>query len=112
MPTKTSDLTNDSGFISSYTETDPTVPSWAKEAQKPTYTAQEVGALPSTPEIHNVPSGGTSGQILKKTSATNYDVAWADEAPSEIYIGSTTPNGYILYIDPDNSLSRGEGVSF
>ena len=29
------------------TETDPTVPSWAKQADKPTYTAQEVGALPA-----------------------------------------------------------------
>lgn len=29
-------------------ETDPTVPAWAKESQKPTYTADEVGALPKT----------------------------------------------------------------
>ena len=28
-------------------EDDPTVPSWAKQTTKPTYTAQEVGALPS-----------------------------------------------------------------
>ena len=27
-------------------ETDPTVPSWAKQAEKPTYTASEVGAVP------------------------------------------------------------------
>lgn len=48
-PTKVSDLTNDSGFIS--TETDPTVPSWAKQSTKPTYTASEVGALPDTTTI-------------------------------------------------------------
>ena len=29
-------------------ETDPTVPDWAKEPQKPTYTAEEVGALPTS----------------------------------------------------------------
>lgn len=29
--------------LQSYTETDPTVPAWAKEANKPTYTASEVG---------------------------------------------------------------------
>ena len=29
-------------------ETDPTVPAWAKEKNKPTYTATEVGALPSS----------------------------------------------------------------
>lgn len=33
--------------LQSYTETDPTVPAWAKEATKPTYTAAEVGAIPS-----------------------------------------------------------------
>lgn len=31
----------------SLTESDPTVPSWAKATNKPTYTANEVGALPS-----------------------------------------------------------------
>lgn len=51
VPTKTSDLTNDSGFITGYTETDPTVPAWAKAASKPSYTASEVGALPSTTVI-------------------------------------------------------------
>ena len=30
------------------TETDPTVPSWAKQPQKPTYTAAEVGARPAS----------------------------------------------------------------
>lgn len=54
IPTKVSDLTNDSGFIT--TETDPTVPAWAKNSTKPTYTAQEVGALPAnyTPPVTSV----------------------------------------------------------
>ena len=42
IPTKVSDLQNDSGYISE--ETDPTVPAWAKADTKPTYTASEVGA--------------------------------------------------------------------
>ena len=33
-------------YLTSYTETDPTVPAWAKNPTKPTYTATEVGALP------------------------------------------------------------------
>lgn len=37
--------------LQSYTETDPTVPAWAKASTKPTYTAAEVGALPSTTTI-------------------------------------------------------------
>lgn len=36
LPTVVSDLTNDAGYIT--TETDPTVPSWAKEVNPPTYT--------------------------------------------------------------------------
>lgn len=40
---------SDSDFISS--ETDPTVPSWAKAPTRPTYTAQEVGALPENTRI-------------------------------------------------------------
>lgn len=44
VPTKVSELQNDSGFLTSFTETDPTVPAWAKKANKPTYTASEVGA--------------------------------------------------------------------
>lgn len=43
IPTKVSELQNDSGYLSE--ETDPTVPAWAKAESKPTYTAAEVGAV-------------------------------------------------------------------
>ena len=46
IPSKVSDLTNDSGFLTS--ESDPTVPSWAKASSKPSYTANEVGAIPTS----------------------------------------------------------------
>ena len=52
LPTKVSDLTNDSGYITGYTETDPTVPSWAKAASKPSYTATEVGAVPRSRTVN------------------------------------------------------------
>lgn len=42
---------NTSGYIKTFTETDPTVPAWAKASTKPTYTAIEVGALPSSTVI-------------------------------------------------------------
>jgi len=44
--------------LQSYTETDPTVPSWAKASSKPSYTASEVGAIAA-------PSSPTTGQFLK-----------------------------------------------
>lgn len=52
VPTKVSDLTNDSGYITGYTETDPTVPSWAKASSKPSYTAGEVGAVPTSRTVN------------------------------------------------------------
>jgi hypothetical protein len=35
------------------TETDPTVPSWAKASSKPSYTASEVGAVPTTRTVNS-----------------------------------------------------------
>lgn len=41
VPTKVSAFTNDAGYLTE--ETDPTVPSWAKAASKPSYSKSEVG---------------------------------------------------------------------
>ena len=63
--------------LDSYTETDPTVPAWAKAASKPSYTASEVGADPSgsasqaltdaksytDTQIAAIPTPDVSGQI-------------------------------------------------
>lgn len=38
--------------LQSYTETDPTVPAWAKTTNKPTYTASEVGAVPTSRTVN------------------------------------------------------------
>ena len=46
--------------LQSYTETDPTVPSWAKAASKPTYTAGEVGAAPDS-HSHDTATQRTAG---------------------------------------------------
>jgi len=89
IPTRTSDLTNDSGFLT--TETDPTVPAWAKSPSKPTYTASEVGALPDTTVIPTKTSDLTndSGYITGISSA---DVT---SALGYTPYNSTNPNGYI-----------------
>ena len=52
VPTKVSELTNDSGYLTSFTETDPTVPAWAKAKSKPSYTASEVGAVPTSRTVN------------------------------------------------------------
>lgn len=43
IPTKISQLTNDVNFLTGFTESDPTVPSWAKQSSKPSYSKSEVG---------------------------------------------------------------------
>lgn len=58
-------------------ESDPTVPAWAKNAEKPKYTAEEVGALPSdTKFVSSI--NGESGAITG--IATNESVAAAIQA--------------------------------
>ncbi|MBO7695428.1 MAG: tail fiber protein [Methanobrevibacter sp.] len=67
IPTKVSDLTNDSGYITGYTETDPTVPSWAKASSKPSYTASEVGALSNTTNYAGSNAVGGSAISVRAT---------------------------------------------
>ena len=100
IPTKVSELANDKNYLTtipseyvtetelnakkyltSYTETDPTVPEWAKQANKPTYTADEVGAVSKNQgsanvgkilvvgtdgnlTLTNMPEGGASGDVI------------------------------------------------
>lgn len=56
-------------------ETDPTVPSWAKQAKKPTYTAEEVGARPNTwmPTATDVGALPDTTQIPAATSDLDND---------------------------------------
>lgn len=73
VPTNVSAFTNDAGYLTSYTETDPTVPSWAKASSKPTYTASEVGALPSnTTYVSSV--NGSSGAVTIAVPSNTSDL--------------------------------------
>lgn len=87
VPTKVSDLTNDSGFITGYTETDPTVPLWAKASSKPSYTASEVGALPDTTAIPSKTSDlmNDSGYITGYTETDPTVPAWAKASTKPTY---------------------------
>lgn len=61
VPTKLSELTNDKGYLTGYTETDPTVPAWAKKDTKPSYTASEVNADPAGAASAAVSAHNTDG---------------------------------------------------
>ena len=75
VPTNVSAFANDAGYLTS--ETDPTVPSWAKAPSKPTYTASEVGALADTTPI---PS-----KVSDLTNDSNFTTkTYVDEADDDI----------------------------
>lgn len=114
IPTNVSDLTNDAGYLTSYTETDPTVPAWAKAATKPSYTAAEVGALPDTTVIPaaqvNADWDATSGvaQILHKPSIPNVP-AWALAASKPSYTATEVGALPDTYTAPVTSVNGQTG---
>ena len=75
IPTSVSELTNDAGYLTSYTETDPTVPAWAKQAEKPAYTAAEVGA-PTVQEMNSAISTAIG-------NVNSFDMAVVQELPTQ-----------------------------
>lgn len=82
--------------LQSYTETDPTVPEWAKAATKPSYTASEVGALPNTTVVPTVPSttnilkGNGSGGLVAATRGSDY-IASGNIVKQTLVASETTP---------------------
>ena len=83
-----------------FEETDPTVPDWAKQPEKPTYTAEDVGALPDntkiptkTSELENdsgfldSPPTPEVGKILRVKSVNEdgtFVCEWADDGGSNL----------------------------
>lgn len=72
IPTKTSDLTNDSGFLTS------AVTSFNGNTGAVTYSAPVASVDGKTGTVVVLPTGGTTGQVLKKSSNADYAVAWGD----------------------------------
>ena len=69
VPTNVSAFNNDAGYLTGYTESDPTIKSWAKANTKPTYTASEVGAA-TAEDVYRIVAGTNVLLIV-----TNYNSA-------------------------------------
>ena len=128
----TNDFTNEyknkvDSALQSYTETDPTVPTWAKAASKPTYTASEVGALPNTTIIPTTLAGLTEDAThrvvtdaektawnAKSNFSGNYNdltnkptIPSINGLASETYVNNAVANAMIL-----NSTTEGSTKKF
>ena len=88
IPTKVSQLQNDSGF-GTYSKPSGGIPKSDLANAVQTSLGKADSALQSAPvssvdgktgAVTIIPTGGTQGQVLKKTSSTNYAVEWANES--------------------------------
>ena len=133
IPSKTSQLTNDSGFITdagvtswnnqtgavTFSETDPTVPAWAKAPNKPTYTASEVGAVPITRKVNDKALSAditlTASDVDALPSNTPIPTKTSDLTNDSGFLTSavTTFNGQsgaVTYSAPVSSVNGQTGV--
>lgn len=89
-----------------FEEIDPTVPLWAKQPEKPEYTAEEVGARPNTwtPSAEEVGALPVGTKIPSNTSDLVNDsgfVTSADVGGVEITSGTPEKESTVLTVDPD-----------
>lgn len=116
-------------------ETDPTVPAWAKESSKPSYTASEVGAIPTTAkgyangvaeldENGKVPSSQMYSYVDDTIEGYLYNGGWYSDSShtqsvtgetGKIYVELTTNKTYRWsgsgFVEISESLALGETSS-
>lgn len=115
IPTKTSDITNDSGFIT--TEVDPTVSSWAKQPTKPSYSYSEITSKPtnvsfftndagyitssSLPAYQTLSTVGTDSIKISNGNTVELPSTLSTSKPSRSFNSnftiSTTRNSFVNY---------------
>lgn len=93
FPTDVSAFTNDSGYLTSFTETDPTVPSWAKAASKPSYTASEVGAAAASHTHGNLSNDGKITTTATIASGDKLVIVDSDSTAGSKITGSSITFG-------------------
>lgn len=98
IPTKVSAFENDKGYLTSFTESDPTVPAWAKATTKPSYNKSEVG-LGNVDNVRQYSSSNPPPypvtSVNNKTGAVSLKASDVGAAPSDktITITGVDENG-------------------
>ena len=68
-------------------ETDPTVPDWAKQPNKPRYTASEVGALSSTETVRQLAQKQDKSNLVTSINASSADSTYPSTRAVYEYVG-------------------------
>lgn len=112
IPTKTSELQNDSGFITGYTETDPTVPSHVKNISQADISnwndksdfSGDYEDLDNQPSINGVTLLGnkTAEQLGITSSVCNLGRFSDYPQDNRLDLNKLTPGVYLLYRDVSN----------
>ena len=97
----TKDDIDNKGYLTGYTETDPTVPAWAKESTKPSYSASEVGALPTGTTLDNIGDGTTRKLSDYATNAT----FTAHTSSTSVHVSTSEKNTWNGKQDAINDLT-------
>ena len=107
MPTNVSSFNNDAGYLTSYTESDPTISAWAKAQSKPTYTASEVGATTAA-DVYRLVAGTNVVLIV-----TNYNSA-THAAAMKLQHLDLESGQYVTYWDElrQHEITYGKGTNY
>jgi hypothetical protein len=95
VPTNVSAFNNDAGYLTSHQDitgkadkvSNPTSGNFASLDSNGNLTDSGSKASDFVTSTRAIPSGGNAGQVLKKVSATDYDVTWANQS-------ETLPSAY------------------
>ena len=118
IPTNISAFNNDVGYLTSFTETDPTVPLWAKQNTKPSYNYSEIL---NTPILATVATSGNYNDLINKptipivptnVSAFNNDAGYLTQHQSLAnYYTKPEVNSAIVNSNPVIEDTRSSAVS-
>lgn len=100
------------GGSGDFTETDPTVPDWAKQPEKPTYTAEEVGAISAANPVFtgSISMGRKAGSNVGSSSVALglNTTSSGDAAHAEGH--DTTSSGFTSHAEGKSTTSSGEAA--
>lgn len=118
IPTNISAFNNDVGYLTSFTETDPTVPLWAKQSSKPNYYYNEIL---NTPILATVATSGSYNDLNSKptiptvptnVSAFNNDAGYLTQHQSLAnYYTKSETNSAIVDSNPVIEDTRSSAVA-